>query len=113
MAFFRKLSTGVGTAETKVGGYTVPADTVAVAIGLQLTNITADGTPTAISVWAYVKNGGSVVYRFATGRPLPIGAGIGVIDGKYVLEEGDEVFVKSSVAASIDAALSLMTKAQA
>jgi len=85
--FTRKLSRGVGTTATQVGGYTVQASTTAVVVGLTIAN-------TSIVTNAPISSGASLV---------PIGG-----DQKIVLITGDKIYVQSSAASSIDAILSIM-----
>ena len=100
-------SAGIGTANTKVGSYTVGANTQTTIIGMTLANIVANGTPITASV--FVNNGTANTY-LVRGAPIPAGGSLVVVGGdqKIVLTSGYSVYVNSSVASSVDVILSVL-----
>ena len=104
--FKSKTFTGASTnANTSMTVYTVPSSTTAIVIGLNLANI----SNSLLSVDVQInKATGDDVY-VAKAVPIPTGGSLELMTGnKYVLETGDIVTVKSSVANSLDSMLSIM-----
>lgn len=104
--FKRKFSRGVGTTLTSVNTYTVAASTQVTVIGLTLSNV-ANGVTTYVSATHY--DGTTDTYLVKDAPVLP-GAALVVVGGdqKLVLETGDSVRVKSSVASGIDVVMSIL-----
>jgi hypothetical protein len=104
--FLRKVSSGIGTSLTSVGSYTVPSATKTTVIGLSIANTTGT-TPVSVDVSLY---NGATDYYIGKGLPVPQGSSIIVIGGdqKVVMETGDSIRVKSSVAASVDVVMSIL-----
>jgi hypothetical protein len=104
--FTRKLSRGVGTSATIVGGYTVQAATTAVVVGLTVTNTSGS----AITANVYINDVSVANTSIVTNAPISSGASLVPIGGdqKIVLITGDKIYVQSSAASSIDAILSIM-----
>jgi hypothetical protein len=94
----------VGTAVATV--YTVPASTTTTCIGMSVSNTLP---ATAIKVDVYFTRGG-VDYYLVKGADVAVGGALVVVGGeqKLVLQTGDVLKVKSSVAASVDAILSVL-----
>jgi hypothetical protein len=94
----------IGTTSTTI--HTVPVGATHTVIGLSLAALTA----TDITVSATLTRGASTVNLISPITPLP-GAGTIVVAGgdqKIVLQEGDIIKVKSSVANGYDAILSVL-----
>ena len=96
-AFKNYTSASVGT--SPVTTYTVPASTVAVVIGCNVANVTANQITVDVQV--------AGVY-LAKDVPLPAGAAISVLDGKIILEAADTVVVTASAATAADVVLSVL-----
>lgn len=101
--FKRYTARSVGTSNTSVGSYTVPANTQVTVIGLILSNRLANS---AISVSAMHSDGANSTF-IVTGALVPIGGSI-YIDPKLVLQSGDSVLVSSSTANSLDVIMSTL-----
>ena len=97
----------VGTSTTTA--YTAPGATVATVIGLSISNTLA-ASMVSVDVTA-VKGGTS--YFLIKNAPISPGGSLIVVGGdqKVVLETGNLIQVKSSVAASIDAFISVLEQA--
>lgn len=95
--FKNYTSSAVGTSATTV--YTVPASTVAVVIGMNLSNVTASQITVDVQV------GGVYLVK---GAPIPAGSGLSVLDGKIILEAADTVVVTASAASAADVILSVL-----
>ena len=95
--FKNYVAASVGTSATTV--YTVPASTTAVTIGLSVANTSA------AQITIDVQAAGVYVVK---GAPIPVGAGLSVLDGKIILETTDTVVVTSSAATSADVILSVL-----
>lgn len=106
--FIHQVSKSVGTGLTVIGGYSLPAATQGVLIGVSVSN-TLNANIT-VNVYLYdsatLQNysliTGAVVYSGQT--IVPVGS-----DQKVVLQPGDQIQVQSNVAASCDAVMSLLT----
>ena len=79
--------------------YTVPSATVAVVIGMNLSNVTASQITVDVQV------GGVYLVK---GAPIPAGSGLSVLDGKIILEAADTVVVTASAASAADVILSVL-----
>jgi len=103
--FARKLSTGVGTALTAVGGYVVGSSTQTTVIGLTVSNTTASTVDVDVTL-----NNGSTDFYLVKNAPVPVGGALVPIGGnqKIVLVTGDSIKVNSSASSSIDAVLSVL-----
>ena len=101
--FKRKTSNGIGTAYTTV--YTVPADTTAVIIGGLVSNTDASTTLTTTVI---VNDGTNDLNMTGTDTPVPSGTALSFIDGKVVMQTGDVLKAKGSVASKLDVVLSVM-----
>jgi len=95
--FKNYTSSAVGTSATTV--YTVPASTVAVVIGMNLSNVTASQITVDVQV------GGVYLIKAA---PIPAGSALSALDGKIILEAADVLEVTSSDASSVDVILSVL-----
>ncbi len=104
--FKSKTFTGASTAaNTAMTVYTVPSATTAIVIGLNLANISNSLISIDVEV---IKSAGDDVY-VAKAVPIPTGGSLELMTGnKYVLETGDYIRVKSTIANSLDSMLSIM-----
>lgn len=103
--FTRKLSRNIGTTPDNVGSYTVAANTVAIVVGLTVTNTSGS----AITANVYLNASAANTYIVAN-APISSGASLVPVGGdqKIVMITGDKLFVQSSAASSIDTILSIM-----
>jgi hypothetical protein len=103
--FTRKLSQNIGTSAIAVGSYTVAANTTVVVVGLTVTNKT--GSSIAANVFI---NDGSANTFVTANAPVSSGSSLVAVGGdqKVVLLPGDQIFVQSSAASSLDAVLSIL-----
>jgi len=99
----------IGTGYTEV--YGAPTSTTTVILAVSLCNRTT-GT---ITISAYMRDGGTDGSSNANHRMLlndveiPAGSTLEVLAGqKYILEATDEIFIKSSVANSLDVVMGVM-----
>lgn len=92
---------GVGTAATSIAA----ADSYDTIIGIRLANITAN----IILVDAYINDGSNDV-SLIVNAPIPAGSSLELIDGasKVILASGDQLFIKSDTASSLDAWISMV-----
>ena len=95
--FQKYTSTSVGTGATTV--YTVPSATVAVTVGLNIANVTAN------QITVDVQAAGAYLIK---DTPIPAGAGLSVLDGKIILETTDTLIVTTNTASSADVILSVL-----
>jgi acetyltransferase-like isoleucine patch superfamily enzyme len=104
--FTRKLSRQVGTSALEIGGYTVPAATTTIVVGLSVTNTTGS----AITANVYIQDSSVNNTFLVTNAPISSGSSlvVGGGDQKLVLITGDKVFVQSSASSSLDAVMSIM-----
>lgn len=101
--FKRSTVNAIGSSLSDV--YTVPAATTAVIIGGVVSNTdTANTITTTIAVF----DGSSTINLTGTDTPVPSGTALSFIDGKVVLQTGDILKVKGSVAGKLDVMLSVM-----
>ena len=102
---FDGSSTGANTAMTV---YTVPNATTAIVLGLTLSNTSAS----IIYATVRIENAYGDDINFLKSVPIPTGSAVEVMSGnKIVLNAGDVLKVQSSVANSLDTALSVMEQA--
>jgi hypothetical protein len=90
------------TAESTIAGtvvYTVPANTTAIAVGLNVANKTASAEAISVDM-----NGVFLVKDI----PLPTGSAVSLLDGKIVFTENDVITVSSITDASCDVIMSVM-----
>ena len=108
MANSFKLNTFDGSstnANTEMTVYTVPSTTTAIVLGLTLSNISAS----ILYATVIIENADGDNINFLKNVPIPTGSAIEVMSGnKIVLNTSDVLKVKSSVANSLDTALSIM-----
>lgn len=98
MANVFKNEKGQGS-ETGSVLYTVPSQTIAILIGLNLANITNSQKTASVTI------GSTHIIKDA---PIPAGSALSALDGKIILEEGEEIEVTSSEDSSIDVIISLL-----
>lgn len=107
MAFKSIEAVAVGTTATQLssGGspYQTPAGKIDVLIGFQLSN----RSNTTITVDAYLKRGGNNIY-LVRGAILISGGAEDVMAGRQIMQAGDQLWVVSSAAGSLDAWASFM-----
>jgi len=107
MAFKSIEAVAVGTVATQLssGGspYQTPVGMVDILIGFQLTNRSNN----TITVDAYLKRGGNDIY-LVRGAIIVAGGAEDVIAGKQIMQAGDQLWVVSSAAGSLDAWVSFM-----
>jgi len=94
---FKNYTSTAATGGTTV--YTVPNSTVAVAIGINLSNTTTSAKTASVQV-------GSVY--LIKNVSLPAGASLSVLDGKLILEAADTLVVTASANSSVDVILSVL-----
>ena len=104
--FKRKISAGIGTTATAVGGYSVLLDIQTTAIGLALANVT--GSQITVSVTLNTQAGDTI--HIIKDAPIPSGGALVPIGGdmKVVMEHNDQIKVTSDTASSIDAILDIL-----
>lgn len=96
---------GSTSANTAMTVYTVPSTTTSIIVGLNLANIANSMIAVDVQI---DKATGDDVY-IAKSVPIPTGGSLELMTGnKYVLETGDVLKVKSTVANSLDSILSVM-----
>ena len=91
--------------ETGTGAVTVfTSNSDDAVVGIRCANIHVSST---INVDVYIVNGGNNYFILKQG-PIPVGGSLELIDGgsKIVLQTGDALTVKSSVASSLDTIVS-------
>jgi len=103
--FKRKVTKSAGIVPTSVGAYVVPVSTQTTVIGLVVANITTVNILVDVSLFA-----ATIDYFIVKGAPIPPGGSIVVVGGdqKVVMETGDELRIVSSIAASVDAVMSIL-----
>jgi len=96
----------VGTTSVAVDSYTVPAGVQTTVIGMTVANLLSS---TEITVDVTLSGGGNDTHIIKN-APVPTGSSIVIVGGsqKLVLEEGEQVKVSSSDAASADVILSVL-----
>lgn len=104
-SFINRKSRNIGTSATTVGGYTVPAATVATVIGFSVANVTEN----IIKVSVAIRNGADDFYILKNADIIPGQAHVLVGgDQKLVLMTGESVRVTSDTATSVDAVMSIL-----
>ncbi len=102
MALKSIIQEAVGTDATQVDGYQVPGGNVSTVVGWFISN-RINTAPIVVSAW--VKRGARILYVVRNANLL-VGGGVDINPGKIVLVAGDQLFVASSVAASLDTMIS-------
>ena len=99
--FRRYTLNSVGTGATSI----TAADSFDTIIGIRLANTTAN----MILVEVYVNDGSNDIH-LVKDAPIPAGSSLELIDGasKVILASGDQLFVKSDTASSLDAWISMV-----
>lgn len=93
-------------ADTLTDVYTCPANTIAIVIGCQVTNV--GGSLSVLDfVWTDSSETDAVVY-LGDGVSVPVASTYEPIGGKLVLEAGDKIRGLSSVASSLHATVSIL-----
>jgi hypothetical protein len=103
--FVSKRSASIGNVLTKVGDYTVAANTRAVVVGLTVSNTSN------VSVYANVAvNDGTNNYYIVKNAPIPAEGALVVVGGrqKLVLQTDDSIKINSSGVDSLSAIFSAM-----
>jgi hypothetical protein len=101
--FLRNTSNAIGTTYTVV--YTAPAGTTAIILAGTIANTS---TSTLVNTEVIVNNGTDDINIIGTSTPIPVGTALSFVDGKLVLQAGDVLKVKASVASVLDVYISLM-----
>jgi hypothetical protein len=103
--FKRKISRAVGTSNTSIGSYTVPAATQVTVIGLTVANIANSIVTTSV-----LHHDGTNSTYIIKDANIPVGGTIVVVGGdqKLVLETGDSVRASSNSAAALDCIMSVL-----
>ncbi len=101
--FLRKTANNIGTSFTTV--YTVPANTTTIIIGGIISNISST---TSINGEVAINDGVNDINMTGVDTPIPTGTSLSFIDGKVVMQAGDVLKVKSSLAGNMDVHLSIM-----
>lgn len=100
--FKNQLRRNVGSSAETL--YTVPSGLKSIIIELDVCN-TTNG---AVTCDVYITKS-ALDYYVVKGAPVPVGGSLQVISGqKIVLEAGDALKIKSSVASSLDAIVSIL-----
>ena len=100
--FLRKTSNNIGVAFTPV--YTVPVGKTAVILGGVVSNIGTDTVNTEITI----NDGTNDINLTGVDTPIPNGTSLSFIDGKVVMQAGDILKAKGSIAAQLDVYVSIM-----
>jgi len=100
--FKNQLRRNVGSSAETL--YTVPTGLKSIIIELDVCNTTNGSVTTDV----YITKS-ALDYYVVKGAPVPVGSALQVISGqKIVLEAGDTLKIKSSIAASLDAIVSIL-----
>lgn len=86
--------------------YECPANTKAIVLLAQVSNTTA-ASATATVQWTDSSNSDAVT-RLISGVSIPVGASLGCLDGKMVLEPGDKIQALASVADALELTISVL-----
>lgn len=89
--FKSSTSLAVVTGSGEVTTYTVPADTTAVIIGIQVANMDTSSTT------VIVKAAGATLIKNA---PIPVAASLSVLDNRIVLETTETITIQCPAAAN-------------
>lgn len=100
--FKRQTSNSIGSTYTTV--YTVPVSTTCVVIGGVVSNTGSTTVNTEIAM----NDGTNDINLTGADTPIPAGTALSFIDGKVVLQAGDVIKAKGSVANQLDVILSIM-----
>ena len=97
--FRRYTLSGVGTSATSIAA----ADTYDTIIGIRLANVTSN----MVLADVYINDGTNNIY-IVKEAPIPAGSSLELIDGasKIIMQSGDQLFVQSDTASSVDAWIS-------
>jgi hypothetical protein len=101
----RKYSVNIGTSAVQVGAYTAPSVTTGTfLVGLSICNTTAGTVLASADIYD-----GSTHAHLAVNATVPPGGTINLADHghRICLNSGDQVFVTSNTASSLDATLSI------
>lgn len=103
--FKRLASRAVGTSRVRVGGYTVPAATKAIVIGMSVANILTDACTATLE-----HHDGTNYTLIAKGVSLAEGQSLAPVGemNKLILETGDGLFVTSGTASGLDVVVSIV-----
>ena len=101
--FLRNTSNAIGTTYTTV--YTAPAATTTIILAGTIANTS---TSALVNTEVIVNNGTDDINIIGTSTPIPVGTALSFVDGKLVLQAGDVLKVKASVASVLDVYISLM-----
>lgn len=103
---FRRLtSRGVGTTATRVGGYTVPVDGVAIVIGMSIANVL-----TSVVNATLQHSDGTNLTNIVAAVPLQPSQSLAPAGevNKVVLQAGDGLFATSGTASGLDVLVSIL-----
>ena len=102
--FKSKRSRAVGTSATQVAGYSVPAATTAIVVGLSVANILNQQVTVTVQ-----HNDGSNFTNIVANAIIPAGDSLIVTDAeKFVLETTHSVYVTCNTAAGVDVVMSIL-----
>ena len=103
--FNRYMSRNIGTSNTTIGNFTVPASTQVTIIGLSVANIA--NTDISCSVGLFDGTNETAIVRSA---PIPAGGTLVAVGSKQkiVLRTGDSIRIRSSDTSSADAIMSVL-----
>ena len=93
--FRRYTLSGVGTSSTSIAA----ADTYDTIIGIRLANVTSN----MVLADVYINDATNNIY-IVKEAPIPAGSSLELIDGasKIIMQSGDQLFVQSDTASSLD-----------
>lgn len=93
--FRRYTLSGVGTSVSSI----TAADTYDTIIGIRLANVTSN----MVLADVYINDGTNNIY-IVKEAPIPAGSSLELIDGasKIIMQSGDQLFVQSDTASSLD-----------
>lgn len=94
----------LGTSAADV--YECPASTKAIVLLAQVANTTSSNA-TATVQWTDSSNSAAVT-RLISGVSVPVGASLGCLDGKMVLEPGDKIQALASAADALELTISVL-----
>jgi hypothetical protein len=101
--FLRNTSNAIGTTFTTV--YTAPVATTAIILAGTIANTS---TTDLVNTEVIINDGTDDINIIGTATPLPTGTALSFVDGKLVLQAGDVLKVKASLAGQLDVYISLM-----
>ena len=88
------------------GVASLDTDKAQIMIGCMVSNIKTTSIETTVSI----RNGGTVT-RLVKGLSIPAGDSIEVVQGKVVMEAGDEIEVSANSASAVDCVVSVLKNA--